>query len=100
MLKRGRNSQLYGFLVDDYDDNENEDNENALVEDDDGDYDEQLPAQLEFQPMILDQLVKEVDVRLGDDGDDDDATADDIKRANNNCTEHLCETAKQVVIQV
>ena len=70
--------QLYGLLVDDCDDNENEDNENALVEGNDGDYDEQLPAQLEFQPMILDQLVKEVDVRLGDDGDDD------IKRANNN----------------
>ena len=29
------------------------------------------PAQLEFQPMVLDQLIKEVDVRLGDDGDDD-----------------------------
>ena len=27
---------------------------------------EKLPAQLEFQSMILDQLVKEVDVRLGD----------------------------------
>ena len=27
---------------------------------------EKLPAQLEFQPMVLDQLVKEVDVRLGD----------------------------------
>ena len=27
---------------------------------------EKLPAQLEFQSMVLDQLVKEVDVRLGD----------------------------------
>ena len=27
---------------------------------------EKLPAQLEFQPLVLDQLVKEVDVRLGD----------------------------------
>ena len=90
-LNRGLDSQvqLQGFLVDDDDDDDDED------DNDNEDYmilmrtmmirkcgeGQTLPAQSKFKPVVLYQLIKEVDVRLGD-NEYDDADADDDNDAD------------------
>ena len=86
-LNRGLDSQvqLYGFLVDD-DHDYDDDYEYYMIlmrtmmirKCGEG---QTLPAQSKFKPVVLYQLIKEVDVRLGDD-DYDDADNDDDNDAD------------------
>ena len=71
---------------------------------DKGDDDYVIPSQLQFQPMVLDQLVEKVDIRLNVcyDGDTFNMMrANHCVRCNgNDLTVNLRKTPKQVVVEL
>ena len=68
---------------------------------DEGDDDYVIPSQLQFQSMVLDQLVKKVDIRLNVCYNVDTKYYEDCVRCNgNDLTENLRKTPKQVVVEL
>ena len=68
---------------------------------DEGDDDYVIPSQLQFQSMVLDQLVKKVDIRLNVCYDVDTTYGEDCVRCNStDHTENLRKTPKQVVVEL